>query len=92
MSSPITEIERLQIRYTKFCTLGSLHFYVDKTNAPAGFIPIPKASLPDNQLSQNICRACDWRSECNGAVCSCMADKRPDGIGVVFKKKGSTWH
>ena len=86
-SQPITEIERLKIRYTVFCTKASLHFYVDKNNAPAGFYPIPKLSLTENQLSQNICRACDWRPECSGSVCSCMSDKRPDGISVVFKKK-----
>jgi hypothetical protein len=62
----------------------TLHFYVDKNNAPAGYYPVPKAEI-GNRFG-NICRACEWRPDCDGSVCSCMADKRPDGIGVVFKK------
>ena len=63
----------------------------DATDAPQGYSATPKADLPHDQGS--LCRFCDWRAACNDRKTDfskrwhrCMAHRRADGIGVVFKK------
>jgi len=62
---------------------NNLQFYINSSDSPEGYHPIPKDTVPQYK---NICEFCDWRKDCNGFLFSCMADKRKDGIGVVFKK------
>jgi hypothetical protein len=72
---------------------------LDPNEAPEGFIAVLKSDVATNSLG-NICRACDWRSACNGlehrcmqyTVISCIDErelKRLDGCSVVFKRRAS---
>lgn len=42
------------------------HKGVDPTEAPDGFYAVPKRDVATEALG-NICRACDWRPECQKA-------------------------
>ena len=64
--------------------------------APAGFFAVLKSAVASDSLG-NICRACDWRTNCNGLEHRCMSYtvisridgqelKRLDGCSVVFKR------
>jgi hypothetical protein len=64
-------------------TLYGQTVMVDHEDAPKGYYPVPKDAVPQYE---NICRACDWRPDCNAKICSCMSYNRADGISVVFKK------
>ena len=55
---------------------------VDHNDAPKGYYPVPKDTL---HQTGNICKACDWRPDCDAKICSCMSYNRADGISVVFK-------
>ncbi|MGL5002120.1 MAG: hypothetical protein ACRDAM_04210, partial [Casimicrobium sp.] len=70
---------------------------LDPNEAPEGFYAVPKSDVVAESLG-NICRACDWRSACNGFEHRCMpytvisaSDgrelKRQDGCSVVFKRR-----
>ena len=64
---------------------------VDKNEAPPGYCAVLKSDVATPSLG-NICRACDWRKNCDGKVYRCMSYelenglKRKDGCSVVFKK------
>jgi hypothetical protein len=73
------------------------HEILDPDEAPAGFVAVLKSDVVTADLG-NICRACDWRSECNGFEHRCMPYtvvssrngrelKRLDGCSVVFKRR-----
>jgi hypothetical protein len=73
---------------------------LDPNEAPEGFIAVFKSDVATDSLG-NICRACDWRSDCNGFEHRCMPYtvisskdgrelKRRDGCSVVFKRRLST--
>lgn len=64
---------------------------VDKDEAPDGFYAVEK---PEFEKVGNICRQCDWMKQCQDWKKEyesgnhwCMADKRKDGMSVVFKRK-----
>lgn len=70
---------------------------LDPHEAPPGFYAVLKSEVATPQLG-NICRACDWRQECDGFAHRCMSYtvissrdgselKRRDGCSVVFKRK-----
>jgi hypothetical protein len=72
---------------------------LDPNEAPEGFIAVLKSDVVSDSLG-NICRACDWRSDCNGFEHRCMSYtvlstqdrrelKRQDGCSVVFKRRSS---
>lgn len=68
---------------------------LDPSEAPPGYYAVLKSEVASDALG-NICRACDWRSECNGFEHRCMSYqvvtgdgrelKRVDGCSVVFKR------
>ena len=75
------------------------HGKLDPEEAPPGFIAVLKSDVVTHGLG-NICRACDWRSDCNGFEHRCMPYtvvssrdgrelKRLDGCSVVFKRRSS---
>ncbi len=70
---------------------------LDPNEAPDGFIAVLKSDVATESLG-NICRACDWRSQCDGVAHRCMSYtvisridgrelKRQDGCSVVFKRR-----
>lgn len=70
---------------------------LDPDEAPSGYYAVLKADAKPSD-GGNICRACDWRPECDGFAHRCMAFavissrdgrelKRRDGCSVVFKRK-----
>ena len=70
---------------------------IDSCEAPDGYFAMLKADAKPSDGS-NICRACDWRPDCNGFTHRCMSYavissrdgselKRRDGCSVVFKRK-----
>lgn len=72
---------------------------LDPNEAPEGFIAILKSDVATDSLG-NICRACDWRSACNGLQHRCMSYtvisrtdgrelKRLDDCSVVFKRRAT---
>jgi hypothetical protein len=72
---------------------------LDPNEAPEGFMAVLKSDVATDSLG-NICRACDWRSACNGSEHRCMPYtvisskdgrelKRHDGCSVVFKRRSS---
>ncbi|WP_028603943.1 hypothetical protein [Ottowia thiooxydans] len=72
---------------------------LDPNEAPEGFIAVLKSDVVTGSLG-NICRACDWRSACNGFEHRCMPYtvissrdgrelKRLDGCSVVFKRRAT---
>ena len=73
---------------------------LDPNEAPEGFMAVLKSEVATVVL-ENICRACDWRSACNGLEHRCMPYtvishidgrelKRQDGCSVVFKRRASS--
>jgi len=77
----------------------SNHARLDPNEAPAGFVAVLKSDVATPDLG-NICRACDWRSECNGFEHRCMPYtvvssrdgrelKRLDACSVVFKRRAN---
>ena len=75
------------------------HRKLDPDEAPPGFIAVLKSDVVTAGLG-NICRACDWRSDCNGFEHRCMPYtvvsnrdgrelKRLDGCSVVFKRRSN---
>jgi hypothetical protein len=74
----------------------SLTARLDPGEAPAGYFAVLKADAKPSD-GGNICRACDWRPECDGFAHRCMSYvvisrdgielKRRDGCSVVFKRK-----
>jgi hypothetical protein len=72
---------------------------LDPNEAPEGFIAVLKSDAATDSLG-NICRACDWRSACNGFEHRCMSYtvisskdgrelKRQDGCSVIFKRRAT---
>ena len=67
--------------------------YIDINESPDGYIAVAKkdfrpiGGISSGNRNENICRKCDWRSDCDKSVCSCMSYDRVDGISVVFKRK-----
>ncbi|MBT9137498.1 MAG: hypothetical protein DDT31_00029 [Syntrophomonadaceae bacterium] len=70
---------------------------LDRTDAPAGYYAVFKSDAKPLD-GGNICRACDWRPECDGFKNRCMSYTvvssrdgselgRRDGCSVVFKRK-----
>lgn len=70
---------------------------LDSGEAPAGYFAVLKCDAKPSD-GGNICRACDWRPECDGLEYRCMPYavissrdgrelKRRDGCSVVFKRK-----
>lgn len=63
--------------------------------APPGYFAVLKSDVKSEALG-NICRACDWRPECDGSEHRCMPYTivtpdgrhltREDGCSVVFKQ------
>ena len=77
--------------------LQTNHGILDPDEAPAGFVAVLKSDVVTADLG-NICRACDWRSDCSGFEHRCMSYtvissrdgrelKRRDGCSVVFKRR-----
>lgn len=77
----------------------SEHGKLNSNEAPVGFAAVLKSDVVTASLG-NICRACDWRSDCNGFEHRCMPYtvvssrdgrelKRLDGCSVVFKRRSS---
>lgn len=69
---------------------------MDPSDAPPGFYAVRKRDVASDGLG-NICRACDWRSQCSGHEYRCMSYpiisdrdgrvlQRRDGCSVVFKR------
>lgn len=65
----------------------------DPRLAPAGYFAVLKAEAKPADGS-NICRACDWRSECQKPETDftqtrhrCMPWAREDGSSVLFKRE-----
>ena len=68
---------------------------IDPKEAPQGYFAVLKSAAKP-QDGSNICRACDWRPECDGiercmpyAITSSLDGselKRKDGCSVVFKR------
>lgn len=71
---------------------------IDPAEAPPGYYAVLKSDAKPEDGS-NICRACDWRKNCNGTEFRCMSYEiktddgktlqRQDGCSVVFKKEPS---
>ena len=68
---------------------GVLH---DPQAAPAGYFAVLKVEAKPKDGS-NICRACDWRPECQKPTTDfsrqdhrCMPWARNDGSSVLFKR------
>ncbi len=65
---------------------------LDPTDAPPGYYAVLKSDVATETLG-NICRACDWRPDCEGHTYRCMPYelqnglKREDGCSVVFQRK-----
>lgn len=64
----------------------------DPQAAPAGYFAVLKAEAKPKDGS-NICRACDWRPECQKPTTDfvrqdhrCMPWARDDGSSVLFKR------
>lgn len=75
----------------------SLTTRLDPGEAPAGYFAALKSEAKPSD-GGNICRACDWRPDCDGFAHRCMPYavisnrdgselKRRDGCSVVFKRK-----
>lgn len=75
----------------------SLTTRLDPGDAPAGYYAVLKSDAKPSD-GGNICRACDWRPECDGLAHRCMPYavvsrrdggelKRRDGCSVVFKRE-----
>ncbi|HEX9970995.1 MAG TPA: hypothetical protein VGD14_02890 [bacterium] len=70
---------------------GKLAGIIDRTEAPPGYFAVLKAEVVTQSLG-NICRACDWRPDCDGVTYRCMPYelanglKRRDECSVVFKR------
>ncbi len=75
----------------------SLTTRLDPNEAPSGYYAVLKADARPSD-GGNICRACDWRPDCDGLLQRCMSYsvissrdgselKRRDGCSVVFKRK-----
>ena len=75
----------------------ALRHTLDPDEAPPGYHALLKADAKPAD-GGNICRACDWRPECDGFAHRCMPYavisirdgrelKRQDGCSVVFKRK-----
>lgn len=63
--------------------LKRLHPWIDKTEAPNGYIAIAKGT-PDGK---NICNHCDYRPECiKNAKNICADYAREDNMSVMFKR------
>jgi len=69
---------------------------LDPNEAPPGYYAVLKSDVVTDALG-NICRACEWRPDCNGFDHRCMPHvvissrdgselKRTDGCSVVFKR------
>lgn len=68
---------------------------LNQHDAPPGYYTVLKADAKPRDGS-NICRACDWRSDCDGSKHRCMSFeivtpdgrtlKRDDGCSVLFKR------
>lgn len=69
---------------------------LNPAEAPAGYYAVLKADVARPDLG-NLCRACDWRPECDGFAHRCMPYpvvsrldgrllERRDGCSVVFKR------
>jgi len=87
-------IELKPIAESKVRQLG-MPGIVDPTEAPDGFYAIPKSEARTEIPGENLCRACDYRPQCNGLVrcmsyevitCSGETLSRADGCSVVFKR------
>lgn len=71
---------------------------LDPKEAPPGYFAVRKSDVKSEALG-NICRACDWRTQCDGSQHRCMpytivtADgrelTRKDGCSVVFKRRAA---
>lgn len=70
---------------------------LDQGEAPAGYFAVLKCDAKPSD-GGNICRACDWRPECDGLAYRCMPYavvsrldgselRRRDACSVVFKRK-----
>lgn len=56
---------QLPINFTRQSPTRSAHAGhepFDPTNAPPGYVAVPKADVPHDK--GNLCRFCDWRPEC----------------------------
>jgi len=64
---------------------------LNPAEAPPGYLAVLKSVVAKPELG-NICRACDWRKDCNGSKHRCMPYelanglKRNDECSVVFKR------
>jgi len=70
---------------------------LDSGEAPEGYYAVLKSDAKPSD-GGNICRACDWRQECDGLLHRCMPYpvtgrldggelSRKDGCSVVFKRE-----
>ena len=88
---------KLEVNWTKMQQTSQRK--IDPDEAPPGFIAVFKSDVVNADLG-NICRACDWRIDCNGFEYRCMPYtvvssrtgrelKRLDSCSVVFKRRSS---
>lgn len=66
---------------------------VDRNEAPKGYYAVKKEDY-NSATSQNYCKSCDWRKNCDSKVMRCHGGEvgkdsvapRKDGESVIFKK------
>lgn len=71
----------------------STSLVLDEKEAPLGYKAVLKSSVPQEG---NLCRQCDFRSQCNGFLYRCMPGvivtasgeeiERQDNCSVLFKR------
>lgn len=65
---------------------------IDRNAAPPGYIAVFKSAVSHNKPLGNLCRACEWRAECQRNTewhpnNRCMPWAREDGCSVVFMRR-----
>lgn len=64
----------------------------DPDEAPKGFYAVPKTLAISETNGANICRACDWRTQCNDPNTDLLASgHRCMGYAVISERDGSTY-
>lgn len=67
---------------------GRVNGILDPTEAPAGYFAVLKATVATSKLG-NICRACDWRPECqNPETDFSLHNHRCMGYPVISRNEG----
>lgn len=64
--------------------LGNRNAQLNPYEAPEGYRAVLKTSLSYKERSENFCRACDWRSECQKITDTIEHYQRCSSIGVIL--------